>query len=38
MLLCSLEEPNMEDLGEDQQQERSSDWETVHRWVYEPEA
>ncbi|XP_039210657.1 proto-oncogene DBL isoform X1 [Crotalus tigris] len=31
MLLCSLEEPNMDDLGEDQQQERSSDWETVHR-------
>ncbi|KAG8144635.1 hypothetical protein E2320_013107 [Naja naja] len=31
MLLCSLEEPDMEGLEEDKQQERSSDWETVNR-------
>ncbi|XP_013908299.1 PREDICTED: proto-oncogene DBL-like [Thamnophis sirtalis] len=31
MLLCSLEEPEIEGLEQDQQQERSSDWETVHR-------
>ncbi|XP_034297499.1 proto-oncogene DBL isoform X1 [Pantherophis guttatus] len=31
MLLFSLEEPDMEGVEEDQQQERSSDWETVHR-------
>ncbi|XP_070812626.1 LOW QUALITY PROTEIN: proto-oncogene DBL [Pituophis catenifer annectens] len=31
MLLFNLEEPNMEGVEEDQQQERSSDWETVHR-------
>ncbi|KAM6427091.1 proto-oncogene DBL isoform 3-T3 [Liasis olivaceus] len=31
MLLCSLEDPDMEDLGEEQPQERSGDWETVHR-------
>ncbi|ETE58344.1 Guanine nucleotide exchange factor DBS, partial [Ophiophagus hannah] len=31
MLLCSLEEPDMEGLEEHKQQERSSDWETVHR-------
>ncbi|XP_063169803.1 proto-oncogene DBL isoform X2 [Candoia aspera] len=31
MLLCSLEDPDLEDLGKEHQQERSGDWETVHR-------
>uniref|UniRef100_A0A8D0DXG8 MCF.2 cell line derived transforming sequence n=1 Tax=Salvator merianae TaxID=96440 RepID=A0A8D0DXG8_SALMN len=31
MLLCSLEEPDTDELGEEQTQERSGDWETVNR-------
>ncbi|XP_077165508.1 proto-oncogene DBL isoform X4 [Paroedura picta] len=31
MLLCSLEEPDMEEQGEETKREKSGDWETVNR-------